>query len=88
MELAGRSLKGQRGHANRIGARLLAFVEPHQTALRDMQDGSEETLETGTVVHAALRRLRDSSHSNAVKLRLREVHGRCRRSTRAAILPK
>jgi histidyl-tRNA synthetase len=59
MEMAGRSLKGQRGHADRIGARLLAIVEAHQTVLRDMQDGSEETLETGTVVHAALRRLRD-----------------------------
>jgi histidyl-tRNA synthetase len=59
MEMAGRSLKGQRGHANRIGARLLAIVGPHQTVLRDMQDGSEETLETGTIVHAALRRLRD-----------------------------
>jgi histidyl-tRNA synthetase len=59
MEMAERSLKGQRGHANRLGARLLAIVEAHQTVLRDMQDGSEETLETGTVVHAALRRLRD-----------------------------
>src|ERR1700722_3105720 len=59
MEMAGRSMKGQRGHANRFGARLLAIVEPHQTVLRDMQDGSEGTLETDTVVHAALRRLRD-----------------------------
>ncbi len=59
MEMAGRSLKGQRGHANRIGARLLATVAQEQTVLRDMQDGSEETLDTGTVVHGALRRLRD-----------------------------
>jgi histidyl-tRNA synthetase len=59
MEMAGRSLKGQRSHANRIGARLLAIVAPEQTVLRDMQDGSEETLDTGAVVHGALRRLRD-----------------------------
>lgn len=59
MEMAGRSLRGQRGHANRIGARLLATVAQEQTVLRDMQDGSEETLDTGTVVHGALRRLRD-----------------------------
>jgi histidyl-tRNA synthetase len=59
MEMAGRALKGQRGHANRIGARLLATVGQGQTILRDMQDGSEETLDTGAVVHGALRRLRD-----------------------------
>jgi histidyl-tRNA synthetase len=59
MEMAGRSLKGQRSHANRIGARLLAIVAQGQTVLRDMQDGSEETLDSGAVVHGALRRLRD-----------------------------
>lgn len=59
MEMAGRSLKGQRGHADRIGARFLAIVGEDESVLKDMQDGSEETIETATVVHAALRGLRD-----------------------------
>jgi histidyl-tRNA synthetase len=59
MEMSGRSLKGQRGHANRIGARFLAIVGEDVTVLRDMQDGGEERLDAATVVHAALRGLRD-----------------------------
>ncbi len=59
MELAGRSLKGQLGQADRLGARYVALVGQTETALKDMQTGSQETLETDKVVHAALRGLRD-----------------------------
>jgi histidyl-tRNA synthetase len=59
MELAGRSLKGQLGQANRLGARYVALVGEDQTVLKDMQAGSQETLDTDKVVHAALRGLRD-----------------------------
>jgi histidyl-tRNA synthetase len=59
MELAGRSLKGQLGQANRLGARYVALVGETETALKDMQDGSQETLDTDKVVHAVLRGLRD-----------------------------
>ncbi len=59
MELAGRSLKGQLGQANRLGARYVALVGDVETALKDMQAGSQETLDTDKVVHATLRGLRD-----------------------------
>jgi histidyl-tRNA synthetase len=59
MELAGRSLKGQFGHANRLGARLVAIVGTEETQLKDMQDGTQEALGTDKVVHAVLRRLRE-----------------------------
>jgi histidyl-tRNA synthetase len=58
MELAGRSLKGQLGYANALGARYVAIVEGEATVLRDMQDGGQETISTETVVHAVLRALR------------------------------
>jgi histidyl-tRNA synthetase len=59
MELAGRSLKGQLGLANTLGARYVAIVEGDETVLKDMQGGGQETLATDTVVHAVLRALRD-----------------------------
>jgi histidyl-tRNA synthetase len=59
MEMAGRSLKGQLGHADRLGARFVVIVGEDETVLKDMQDGVQETLETGKVVHAALRGLRE-----------------------------
>jgi histidyl-tRNA synthetase len=59
MEMAGRSLKGQLGHANRIGARFVAIVGERETLLKDMQDGGQERLDTDKVVHAALRGLRE-----------------------------
>jgi histidyl-tRNA synthetase len=59
MELAGRSLKGQLGLANALGARYVAIVEGDGTVLKDMQGGGQETLATDTVVHAVLRALRD-----------------------------
>jgi len=59
LEMAGRSLKGQLGHANRLGARFVAIVGERDTVLKDMRDGSQETLDTDKTVHAALRGLRD-----------------------------
>jgi histidyl-tRNA synthetase len=59
MEMAGRSLKGQLGHADRIGARFVAIVGERETLLKDMQDGKQERLDTDKVVHAALRGLRE-----------------------------
>jgi histidyl-tRNA synthetase len=58
MELGGRSLKGQLGLANTLGARYVAIVEEERTVLKDMQDGGQETIATDTVVHAVLRALR------------------------------
>jgi len=59
MEMAGRSLKGQMRQADRVGARYVAIVGQDGTVLKDMQDGGQEMLDTDTVVHAALRGLRD-----------------------------
>jgi histidyl-tRNA synthetase len=59
MEMAGRSHKGQLGQANRLGARYVALVGEGETVLKDMQDGTQETLATEMVVHAALRGLRE-----------------------------
>jgi histidyl-tRNA synthetase len=59
MELAARSLKGQLGHADALGARYVAIVGEGDTALKDMQGGRQEQLPADTVVHAVLRGLRD-----------------------------
>ncbi len=59
MEMAGRSPKGQLRQADRVGARFVAIVGEGETVLKDMQAGSQETMETGKVVHAALRGLRE-----------------------------
>ena len=58
MELGGRSLKGQLGHANALGAHYVAIVEGEETVLRDMEGGGQERIATDTVVHAVLRGLR------------------------------
>ena len=58
MELGGRSLKGQLGHANALGARYVAIVEGSEAVLRDMEGGGQERIATDTVVHAVLRGLR------------------------------
>jgi histidyl-tRNA synthetase len=58
MELAGRSLKGQLGQADALGARYVAIVEDGTTTLKDMQDGGQQSIATDTVVHAVLRGLR------------------------------
>ena len=59
MELGGRSLKGQLGHANALGAHYVAIVEAEATVLRDMEGGGQERIATDTVIHAVLRGLRD-----------------------------
>ena len=59
MELGGRSLKGQLGHANALGVRYVAIIEGVDTVLRDMEGGGQERIATDTVVHRVLRGLRD-----------------------------
>jgi len=62
MELAGRSLKGQLGFADTLGARYVAILGGDDGAgevtLKDMSGGSQETLAADAVVHAVLRGLR------------------------------
>ncbi len=58
MELGGRSLKGQLGYANALGAHYVAIVEAESTVLRDMEGGGQERIATDTVIHAVLRGLR------------------------------
>jgi histidyl-tRNA synthetase len=55
MELAGRSLKGQRKQADRVGARWLAVLSSDGATLRDMQTGEEVDVPTDGVVARALR---------------------------------
>jgi len=55
MDLGGRSLKGQLGHADALGARYVAIVAEGQAILKDMQGGGQEPVATNTVVHAVLR---------------------------------
>ncbi len=58
MELAGRSLKNQLGYANTLQSRYVAiFADDGQVALKDMGDGSQQTLGADEVVHAVLRGL-------------------------------
>jgi histidyl-tRNA synthetase len=59
MELGRRSLKGQLGHADALGARYVAILGREETILKDMQGGRQERTETATVVHTVLRGLRD-----------------------------
>jgi histidyl-tRNA synthetase len=59
MELAGRSLKGQLGYANAVGARYVAILgRTGEVALKDMSDGGQQRLSADAVVHAVLRGLR------------------------------
>jgi histidyl-tRNA synthetase len=55
IELGGRSLKGQLGHADALGSRYVAIVAGEQSTLRDMQRGGQELLATSEVVDAVLR---------------------------------
>ncbi|HYM55206.1 MAG TPA: histidine--tRNA ligase [Solirubrobacteraceae bacterium] len=59
MDLGGRSLKGQLGHADALGVRYVAIVGDGRSVLKDMEGGAQEPLATDTVVHAVLRGLRD-----------------------------
>jgi histidyl-tRNA synthetase len=55
MDLGGRSLKGQLGHAGALGARYVAILADGQTVLKDMQGGGQEQIAANAVVHAVLR---------------------------------
>jgi histidyl-tRNA synthetase len=56
LELAGRSLKGQLKHADRIGARYVAIVENGATAsLKDMQSGEQRETDVQSVIPSILR---------------------------------
>jgi histidyl-tRNA synthetase len=56
LELAGRSLKGQLKHADRIGARFVAIVAGNgHVSLRDMASGEQRELTTPSVIPAILR---------------------------------
>jgi histidyl-tRNA synthetase len=55
MDLGGRSLKGQLGHADALRARYVAIVGAQQTVLKDMQGGGQQPLAPDAVVHAVLR---------------------------------
>ena len=56
LELAGRSLKGQLKHADRLGARYVAIVSDDEHAsLRNMESGDQNEIERGAVVAAVLR---------------------------------
>jgi len=51
LELGGRSLKGQLKQAGNAGARYVAILGDEGTALKDMETGEQQTVETGTVLH-------------------------------------
>jgi histidyl-tRNA synthetase len=55
MDLGGRSLKGQLGHADALGARFVAIIGEGETTLRDMQGSGQSTMAIDAVVHAVLR---------------------------------
>jgi histidyl-tRNA synthetase len=56
LELAGRSLKGQLKHANRLGARYVAIISDDEHAsLRNMESGDQNEIKRGAVVAAVLR---------------------------------
>jgi histidyl-tRNA synthetase len=50
MELAGRSLKGQLKHADRLGARFVAIVAADAIALRDPRSGTQEPVDTDELI--------------------------------------
>lgn len=56
VELAGRSLKGQLKQAARAGARLVAIVGEEGTALKDMETGEQDEIETARVIPVVLRK--------------------------------
>ena len=55
MDLGGRSLKGQLGHASALGARFIATIGADGVLLRDVQAREESRLAADAVVHAVLR---------------------------------
>jgi histidyl-tRNA synthetase len=57
MELAGRSLKGQLGYANKLGARYVATVTGEHSTLKDMRGGAQQELSTDTIAASVLEAL-------------------------------
>jgi histidyl-tRNA synthetase len=56
LELAGRSLKGQLKHADRIGARYVAIIgDDVQISLKNMESGAQAELEAASVIPTILR---------------------------------
>ena len=55
VELAGRSLKGQLKHADRLHARYVAILGDEGAQLKDMDSGEQHEMETGAVPAAVLR---------------------------------
>jgi histidyl-tRNA synthetase len=56
LELAGRGLKGQLKHADRLGARYVAIIgDPMQISLKDMEAGDQTELAPDTVIPTILR---------------------------------
>jgi len=55
LELAGRSLKGQLKHADRIGARYVAILGDEGAQLKDMDSGEQHEMAAGAVPAAVLR---------------------------------
>jgi histidyl-tRNA synthetase len=59
MELAGRSLKGQLKHADRLGARYVAIISDQmRISLKDMESGDQTEVEPAAVIPTILRRSR------------------------------
>jgi histidyl-tRNA synthetase len=55
LELAGRSLRGQLRHADRIGARYVAIVGERATSLRNMESGEQHEMSPHDVIPSILR---------------------------------
>jgi len=56
LELAGRGLKGQLKHADRLGARYVAIIgDPMQISLKDMEAGTQTELSPDAVIPTILR---------------------------------
>ncbi len=55
LELAGRSLKGQLKHADRIGARYVAIVGEEGVSLKNMETGDQHVTEPDSVIPTILR---------------------------------
>ena len=56
LELAGRSLKGQLKHADRLGARYVAIIDDQMRInLKDMEAGDQIEVEPSAVIPAVLR---------------------------------
>ena len=56
LELAGRGLKGQLKHADRLGARYVAIIDDQmRISLKDMETGDQTELDASAVIPAILR---------------------------------